>query len=88
MGFPDTGSQRSWGYYLDRSEAVDALHINATDMWETCYDYAILEEVEEGINPFCAKENRTFFKYDRKKDGYFECEEPVNLERSVNFSLG
>lgn len=87
-GFPDYGKIRSWGFYFKKDHALEALHKNIFDIWETCYDYAVLEEMKEGIAVDCGKESRTFFKYDPKKNGYFECEEHENLAEICNFALG
>ena len=85
-GFPDTGHNRCWGFYTDKNMAIDALHENATDMNETMYEYAIVEEYYEGISNFTGF--RQFFKYSDEKDGYFEIDEPTNYEYYVCFSIG
>lgn len=80
------GLQRTWGYYKDHNTAVQALYENWTDMWEFCYDYALLEQFDEGICPYC--EERQWFKYDRERNGYFEIDEPECVKRICNFALG
>ena len=59
-----------------------------TDLWETCYDYAILEPYYEGICEIGNKSDRQFFKYDREKDGYFEIDEPEGFAHVVGFGIG
>lgn len=86
QSFPKMGSSRTWGYFSDKSWALEALHENVTDMWETCYDYAILEYFDEGLIPVGI--DRQFFKYDRKRNGYFEIEEPEFMKRICNFAIG
>lgn len=80
------GGQRTWGYYKDQDVALQALHENWTDMWEFCYDYAVLEKFGEGIVPDC--QERYWFKYDRERDGYFEIEEPECVKHLCNFAIG
>ena len=84
--FPDFGDQRTWGYYSERETAVHALHENWTDMWEYLYDYALIEEFEEGLCPYAS--NRQWFKWDDERKGYFEIEEPECVKNLVNFALG
>ena len=40
---------RCWGFFSDKNEALNVLHGNITDLWETVYDYAVLEGFYEGI---------------------------------------
>ena len=85
-GFPEFGSQRTWGYYKLYDNALLALNHNWTDMWENCYDFAVLEKMDEGVCPYC--EERHWFKYDIERNGYFEIEEPACVKCIVNFALG
>ena len=80
------GDKRTWGYFKDHDTAVQALHENWTDMWEFCYDYAVLEKADEGICPNCGE--RQWFKFDREHNGYFEIEEPECVKHICNFALG
>lgn len=80
------GDHRTWGYYIERERAELALHENRTDMWECCYEYAVLEKFGPGIVADC--EERQWFKYDRERDGYFEIDEPECVKNIVNFALG
>ena len=75
---------RCWGFFSDRNEAVEVLHRNTADLWETIYDYAVLEEFHEGIGGWT--KNRQFFKYNEEKDGYFEIPEPKHLKDHFTFA--
>lgn len=86
LGWPNLGSQRTWGYYNMHEDAVRALHNNSTDMWEYCYDYALIEKIGPGICAYC--EYRQWFKYDKEKDSYFEIEEPEWIKKFMNFAIG
>lgn len=80
------GCQRLWGFYFDKNDAIKALHCNNTDMWESCYDYAVLEEYPEGIcrNPKSVQ----WYKYDQDKDGYFEIDTPDGECDFVGHAMG
>ena len=86
VGWPEYGCCRTWGYYRDHNIALQALHENWTDMWETIYDYAVLEEIEEGLCPI--PESVQWFKYDRERDGYFEIDMPDGESGLTSFVLG
>ena len=88
LGWPKFGATRCWGFYTDKEVALKALHENWTDMWETCYDYAVLEPYYEGISGIGDKEDRQFFEYDADKDGYFEIDEPSEVRHVVGFAFG
>jgi len=80
------GDQRCWGFYSNKQDALNTLHENRTDIWETIYNYAVLEEYHEGISNHTM--NRQFFKYDREKDGYFEIDEPECVKHLCSFAIG
>lgn len=82
----DLGSTRCWGFYTNKQSALDALHNNVTDMWETIYDYAVLEEYYEGICGY--GEYRQYFEYDRERNGYFEIKTPDFMKGFGFFSIG
>ena len=84
--YADFGDQRCWGFYSNKQDALNTLHENRTDLWETIYNYAVLEEYYEGISNHTM--NRQFFKYDREKDGYFEIDEPECVKHLCSFAIG
>ena len=87
-GWPNTGAERTWGFYRNKEYALDALHRNFTDMWETIYDYAVLEPYEEGISGYCYDEERIWFKYNRENDSYEEIAEPEGMKHFHGFAFG
>lgn len=84
--YADFGDQRCWGFYANKQDALNTLHENRTDLWETIYNYAVLEEYYEGISNHTM--NRQFFKYDRKENGYFEIDEPECVKHLCSFAIG
>lgn len=85
-GFPDMGVQRTCGYYRDHITAVYALHENWTDMREGMYDYALIEDIEEGLAPYIL--DRQWFKWYDERKGYFEIDDPECVKYLMNFALG
>ena len=43
------------GWFNDENTALDAVKQNKTDIWETCYTYAMIEKVRHGLYPTCEK---------------------------------
>lgn len=86
LGWLDMGASRTFGFKETFEDAECALNYNACDMWEYLYDYAIVEEINPGIHPIA--ENRWFYKYDRKKNGFFRMEEPEEFKHYCNIALG
>ena len=86
--FPYLTRSRCWGFYRNKEDALNTLHNNMTDLWETIYPYAILEPYYEGISGYCFEENRQFFKYDIKQNGYFEIDELSYFKNTIGFAFG
>lgn len=85
-GWSDFGSERLVGYYTNKEKAFDAVKCNGCDINETCYDYALIEEVEEGLyNPAF---NRWLFKYNSDIDKYEPIDEPSFMKHTVGFTIG
>ena len=85
-GWPNTGCSQCWGFYIDKDTAYKALHENWSDMEETCYEYAVVEEYHEGISGYTGF--RQFFKFDLTKLGYMEIDEPEGYKHFCSFSIG
>ena len=64
------GSTRTWGYYSDKEVATQSLHENWTNMRENFWNYAVIEEYEEGICNDTGE--RQWFKWNEERQGYFE----------------
>ena len=80
---------RTWGFYSNKEDAINVLEHNTTDLWEYCYDYAVLEAYQEGISGYDFEEGRQFFKYDQFKKGYFPLDkEPEEVKHYVSFAIG
>jgi len=86
LGLPSTGADRCWGFYRDKEKAFQCVHENWTDLEETIYHYALIEEYEEGISNLTGY--RQWFKFDLEKKGYVEIDEPEGYKHFVGFALG
>ena len=86
-GWPEFGCQRTWGFYSECETAAQALRENRTDMWETCYDYAVIEKYDEGISGY-EFGSRLWFKFDEERKGYFEIDEPEHVRHLGSFAIG
>lgn len=72
------GCTRSVGWRPTLEMAVEAVETNMCDIWETCYDYACIEELNHSLYPWA--DSRWFYKYNRKTGRYEEIDEPVILK--------
>ena len=72
------GSTRSVGWRPSLEMAVKTVETNMCDIWECCYDYACIEELDYGLYPFATE--RWFYKFNQKTGRYEEIDEPVILK--------
>ena len=77
---------RCWGFYDNFADAHEAIRLNVTDLWETIYDYGIIEEYLPGISGYNFR--RWFYKYNIEKDEYEIIDEPEALKHYVSFAIG
>ena len=83
-----TVDSRTWGFYSNKEDALKVLNENRTDIWETIYDYAVLEAYNEGISAYNFEEGRQFFKYNQELDSYKPIEEPEEVKHYASFAIG
>lgn len=80
---------RTWGFYSNKEEALKTLKENRTDLWEHCYDYAVLEAYHEGVSGYAFEEGRQFFIYNETMDSYLPMsQEPEEVKYYVSFAIG
>lgn len=77
---------RCWGFFDNFKDANTAIRSNNTDMWETVYDFAVVEEYLLGIGGY--NFHRWFYKYNQEMDMYDRIEEPAELQHYAGFALG
>ena len=62
------------------------MRLNLTDLWETVYNYGVIEEYKEGISNYTFR--RWFYQYDYEKNEYDLITEPEELRHYAGFALG
>lgn len=72
------GDTRSVGWRPTLEMAVETVEKNMCDIWEYCYDYACIEELDYSLYPWA--NNRWFYKYNRETGRYEEIDEPHILK--------
>ena len=86
--FPDFGSSRLVGWYGAYETAVSAVMENWCGIDEHCYDYALIEKIEEGFYRPANSSERWWFKYDHETNTYVPAEEPKEYEHYSGFTIG
>ncbi len=80
------GSNRSPCFKHTFKEAEEVVLNNIGDIWETCYDYAVIEEINCQIYP--RHKTHKFYKYNREIGGYEAIEELEYLKRMTLGGIG
>ena len=60
------------GFFETLKRAERVVENNCCDIWETCYDYAVIEKIEYGLYPI--PEVVAFYKYDMNSSKYVKTE--------------
>ena len=84
-------NSRTWGFFSNKEDALNILRNNYTDLWETVYDYAVLEPYYEGVSGYCFDESREWFMYNETMGGYLPLDlekEPEEVKYYVGFAIG
>lgn len=83
---------RVWGWYASIHDAEIAILTNATDMFECgYYNYAIIEEVDEGVLPICRNVGMYKAIYDKEHSNdplVSKVKKPAWAKRVYNWSMG
>lgn len=61
---------KCFGYFSELEEAEKAVVHNKFDMWETIYNYIVIEKIKEGIHSIA--EEIGWYKYNEKKGGFIK----------------
>ena len=85
-GWPDYGASRVVGFYSLKEDAVKCVEGNYGDIWETYYDYALIEKMEEGL--YGVTNDRQFFQYDKSSGRYKKIKEPEFMAHFAGISIG
>ena len=85
IGWLKTGCTARVGYFHDFLEAQLSVLCNMCDINETCYNYAVIEEMPAGLYPYGV--NRWFYKFNYNKEVYEAIETPPFVHECYVFSL-
>jgi len=66
---------RTVGYVESLEEAKEILEYNCCDLYETIYEYAVIEDIKPGLYQG-HKGKKYWFKWNEEKEGYEEIEKP------------
>ena len=77
---------RAVGFYGSFHEAEIAITNNYGDIRECLYDYAVLEEITEGLYPYPL--NRKVYKFNEKTGKYHPIPEPKYLKHIYGMTIG
>ena len=71
-GYLDVGDRRSVGWFPTFKGAERRVKNNTGDLWETCYDYAVIERIPFGLYPEIGDPNteRWYYKYNVETNKY------------------
>lgn len=81
-------SRRCVGYFSSFEDAeYVALH-NVFDIYETCYDYLVIENIPEGLYQYDF--NPVWYKYQKLTNTYERCERPsfVKAIGDIGYAIG
>ena len=82
---PNRG-QRCFGYFQTFEEAEEAVLNNYCDIWETIYEYAVIEKVRDGIHQYDF--NPTWYKWNLEKECYEKTEKPDFADGYAGWGIG
>lgn len=78
--------QRCFGYFQTFEEAEEAVLNNYCDIWETIYEYAVIEKVRDGIHQIDLEP--MWYKWNLEKECYEKTEKPTFASGYVCWGIG
>lgn len=82
------GDIRIVGWYKDLSVAENKVESNACDINEGCYEWAIIEEVPEGLYPYGFENIRKLYRFNKTTGKYELQNKGLTAIVSWTFSIG
>ena len=78
---------RCVGYFKTFEEAENVVLNNICDIWETCYDYVVIENIKDGIYRYDDNPKWYTWNYDEQK--YEKTEKiPGIYQDQIGFAIG
>jgi hypothetical protein len=84
--FADIGCTRSPCFRYTFEEAEEVVKYNMCDIWETCDDYAVIQEIGCELYPY--PHMKKFYKYNREVNSYEPIKEPECLKHMSFCGIG
>lgn len=85
--WPDFGEEYVHSFWETLDEAIEQIKLYPKEIYNSKYEYVLIEKMEEKIHPICFKEDRYWFKYNKDLNLYEQTEEVENLQ-VCNWALG
>lgn len=82
---PNRG-QRCFGYFQTFEKAEKAVLNNYCDIWETIYEYVVIEKVKDGIHQIDLKP--IWYKWNLEKECYEKTEKPDFADGYAGWGIG
>lgn len=83
---------RCFGWYADYETTEESVINNETDIWETYYNYAVIEKVYEGLYgtsySFTEEHGQVWFKYNEETGKYDNIEKPEWAKNIFGWGIG
>lgn len=83
----DFGGERNVGFYVSLDDAIECIKSNYADIWETIYNYAMIEEIHEGLYG-SAPSHTWWFKWNKEHQCYEPMDQPKLAENKFGFIMG
>jgi hypothetical protein len=82
-----TLSHRTWGWYSKLKDAQECVNLNSCDIYEGEYNYAVIEEISEGVLQGGEIPKEWWYKWegDWETGKYKPCEKPKEYEGYIVF---
>lgn len=82
LGWPNFGATAFMGFYHEWDDAIEAVIENWCDINETCYTYAVIEEILPGL--YAYPRPRWFYKFNIDTKMYEPISEPEFMKHIAN----
>ena len=87
IGFPDIRFADRPGFFYDINDAITVMNENAGDIRETVFDAGYVLCRFPGLYTTIDENNRMYFVWDEKKNGFFQQEEPEMLKQKLRYMM-
>lgn len=78
---------RCVGYFETFEKAEEIVKNNACDIWETYYDYVVIENIPTGLYQYDF--HPTWYKFHKLLNSYVKCEQPAFVNSlAVGYAIG